>query len=162
MGIPEEDLNPHRHAYGDYTHYSSNMKYRFEWTPFTPAIEAWENAEYYLRTALQNLADAQKLPGFALNGLAGEHEKMMSTLKVLADDAQACHVEAGKVVKVLEVANTDYANANEASLQDYQNLTALIDNARRGRAAVRTGENNTEQLAEDKRDKEIFPFDGKR
>src|SRR5690242_16927842 len=107
MGIPDEDVNPYRHPYGDYTHYSKNLAYRFEWTPFTPAIVAWRNAESYLKTALDNLAEAQKLPGFALNGLAEEHLQMMSTLKVLAEDLQASHTEAGKVVQVLEVANTD-------------------------------------------------------
>jgi hypothetical protein len=162
MGIPEEDLNPYRHAYGDYTHYSPNLQYRFEWTPFTPAIRAWQNAEQYLKTALDNLADARKLPGFALNGLADEHAQMMQTLGVLAEDAGACHVEAGKVVKVLEVANTDYANASEASLAEYQALVAVIDQARAGRGLVRTGEDRTEARGEQQRDHDIFPFDGKK
>jgi hypothetical protein len=162
MGIPEEDLNPYRHAYGDYTHYSGNLKYRFEWTPFTPAIQAWQNAEYYLKSALENLAEAQKLPGFALNGLADEHVQMMGTLKVLAEDAQACHVEAGKVVKVLEVANTDYANANEASLQEYLALTGKIDGVRSGQGTRHKTADDTEAGAEQKRDHEVFPFDGKK
>jgi hypothetical protein len=87
---------------------------------------------------------------------------MMGTLKVLAEDAQACHVEAGKVVKVLEVANTDYANANEASLQEYRSLTGMIDLVRTGQAGVHGYEDITEKSAEDQRDKDIFPFDGKK
>jgi hypothetical protein len=162
MGIPEEDLNPHRHAYGDYTHYNQGFTYRFEWTPFTPAIQAWQNAEYYLKAALDNLADAQKLPGFALNGLADEHVQMMAVLKVLAEDTQACHVEAGKVVKVLEVANTDYANSNEASLAEYQKLMGVIDGVRTTQGGTRRGQDTTEAGAEAQRDKDIFPFDGKK
>jgi hypothetical protein len=162
MGIPYEDLVPYRHAYGNYTHPSPNLRYRFEWTPFTPAIVAWQNAEHHLKAALANLADAQKLPGFALNGLADEHVRMMQTLKVLAEDAQACHAEAGKVVKVLEVANTDYANANEASLADYQALVKVIDGTRGTQGSRHRGEDQTEQGQEQQRDKDIFPFSGKK
>jgi hypothetical protein len=162
MGIPEEDLNPYRHAYGDYTHYNGNLTYRFEWTPFTPAIRAWQNAENYLKAALGDLADAQKLTGFALNGLADEHVQMMATLKVLAEDTQACHTEAGKVVKVLEVANTDYANSNEASLEEYKKLMAAIDGTRTTQGTTRRTQDTTEQGQEAQRDKDIFPFDGTR
>lgn len=162
MGLPEEDVNPYRHAYGDYTHYNPSLTYRFEWTPFTPAIQAWQNAEYYLKAALEDLADAQKLPGFALNGLADEHVQMMATLKVLAEDTQACHTEAGKVVKVLEVANTDYAHSNEASLAEYQKLIGVIDGVRSSQGSTRRSQDATEQSAESQRDKDIFPFDGTR
>lgn len=162
MGIPEEDLNPYRHAYGDYTHLSPNLKYRFEWTPFTPAIKAWENAEYHLKQALADLAEAQKLPGFALNGLADEHVQMMGTLKVLAEDAQACQVEAGKVTQALQVANTDYANANEASLQDYRSLMAAVDGVRANQTGRHRGGDDTERRTEEQRDREVFPFDGKK
>jgi hypothetical protein len=162
MGIPDDDLNPYRHAYGDYTHYNRNMTYRFEWTPFTPAIRAWQNAESYLKTALQDLADAQKLPGFALNGLADEHLQMMATLKVLADDTQACYTEAGKVVTVLEVANTDYANSNEASLAEYQKLIGVINGVRSTQGTTHHNADTTEAGQEAQRDKDIFPFDGKK
>ena len=59
------------------------------------------------------------------------------------------------------MANTDYANANEASLQEYQALTAAIDLARDGRRLVRTGEDLTEAGQEAQRDKDVFPFAGK-
>ena len=80
MGIPDEDLNPHRHAYGDYTHPSRDLRYRFEWTPFTPAIRAWQNAGRHLDSAVRNLAEARRLPGLALNGLADDHVQMMAAL----------------------------------------------------------------------------------
>jgi hypothetical protein len=162
MGLPDEDRIPYRHAYGDFTHYSPNGQYRFEWTPFTPAIEAWQRAEHSLRTALDRLADAQRLPGFALNGLAEEHAQMMATLKVLAEDAQACHTEAGKVVQVLEVANTDYADASEASLQEYRALMGIVDTAVGGRSRVRQFQDDRERSDEEQKDKDVFPFDGTR
>jgi hypothetical protein len=159
MGLPEDDRNPHRHAYGDYTHDSANGRYRFEWTPFRPAIEAWENAERYLKAAIDNLVDAQQLPGFALNGLSDEHAHMMGALKVLVEDAQACHGEAIKVVKVLDVANTDYANANEASLEQYQQLMGMVDLVRTGQTMVNADREATEIAADQKSDKDIGPFD---
>jgi hypothetical protein len=149
------------HPYGDFTHTTSGG-YKFEWTPFTPAIVAWQNAERYLKSAIGHLAEAQKLPGFALNGLADEHAQMIQTLKVLAEDAQTCQTEAAKVVKVLEAANTDYANANEASKAEYESLMATIDLSRMGRGEANAWDDLREMQAEEKRDQEIFPFDGKK
>jgi len=162
VGIPDEDRIPYRHSYGNFTHYSGNGQYRFEWTPITPAIDAWRRAEASLKRALDRLADAQKLPGFALNGLSEEHAQMIATLKVLAQDTQVCHAEAGKVVQVLEVANTDYANAHEASLEEYKALTHLIDVGKGGRQRVRDFQDDRERGEDAQRDKDVFPFDGER
>jgi hypothetical protein len=136
MGLPEDDFNPYRHRYGDYTHLSRNGQYRFEWTPFTPAITAWQNAAYYLQQALADLADAQKSQGFALNGLAQQHEKMVASIKQFAKELELSHTEAGKVVKVLENAHKDYSAANEASLEQYQSLMRLIDGVTTGQTTA--------------------------
>jgi hypothetical protein len=127
MVLPEEDRNPYRHAYGDYTHRSANGAYTFEWTPFTPAVKAWENARACLEQAVKDLAEARRLPGFGLNGLTDEHAELIGVLTVLIEDTEACHKEASTLVEVLRTANTEYARANEASREQYQALTKVID-----------------------------------
>jgi hypothetical protein len=159
MGIPEDDLIPYRHAYGNYTHTSANGKYKFEWTPFTPAIEAWRKARYHFMGALDHLVEAQKLPGFALNGLADHHLKMMEDLKVITEDTAASRDEAAKIAAVLEVANRDYALANEASLEQYQSLMGMIDNVNAGQTGVQNVQDSFEHDADAQQDQTIHPFD---
>jgi hypothetical protein len=160
--IPEEDRIPYRHEYGNYTHRSADGRYRFEWTPFRPAIEAWENAERHLQKALQDMAEARKLPGFGLNGLGDEHQHMMGALKVLADHLQDSHGAVKRLVQAMEVANNDYAASNEASLELYKQVTGTVDLVREGQTYVRA-DTIAAEMAEDRRlDQEIFPFDGKK
>jgi hypothetical protein len=129
--LPEDDLNPYRNRYGDFTHLSRNGKYTFEWTPFLPAIEAWKNVRDHLQRALGDMAEAQGSEGFALNGLASRHAKMMGSLGEFTKEVQVSLEEAGGVIEVLEVAHRDYAAANEASLQQYQALMAITDGTTR-------------------------------
>jgi hypothetical protein len=160
MGIPDEDRVPYRHSYGNYTHLSGNLQYRFEWTPFTPAIVAWQRAESSLKSALDHLVEAQKLDGLGLNGLASEHERLIGSLKVLADDTHESHVEAGKVVDALQVANTDYAASAESSLAEYQALMKAIDGTTSRQRGDHTTWDNAERASESQRDKDIYPYEG--
>jgi hypothetical protein len=159
MGLSEDDANPYRHAYGDYTHDSPNGRYHFEWTPFRPAIESWGNAEHYLKKAIEDLAEARKLPGFGLNGLGDEHQHMMGALEVLMGDAQDTQVAVGRLVQAMQVANDDYARANEASLAQYQQLMGIVDLVRQGQTFTRADRDAVEIADERKLDQDIRPFD---
>jgi hypothetical protein len=127
MAIPDEDRNPHHHRYGDYNRLSGNGRYQFEWTPFTPAIIAWRNADYYLRSARDKLAEASTISGFAIAGLEADHARFVESMKVLAADVDESSREAVKVADALEAANASYSNAADASLVEYQRLCAVID-----------------------------------
>ena len=128
MGEPANVPNiPFRDAYGEYNQVSADGKYYFEWTPFTPAIRAWERAERHLRNAHDRLVEARKLEGFAIPGLEHDGEHFKGQLKMLIDDVAESTREARHVVQVLGVANSDYARANDASYEEYQSLRDVID-----------------------------------
>jgi hypothetical protein len=128
MGEPANVANiPFPDAYGDYNRVSADGKYYFEWTPFTPAIRAWERAQRHLRNARDRLVDARKIKGFAIPGLEHDCEYFKGQLKVLIDDVDEAVREAATVVQVLDVANTDYAVAHDASYDEYQRLRDVID-----------------------------------
>jgi hypothetical protein len=145
--IPEEDLYPH-HRYGNYTHTSAGG-YAFEWTPFRPAIVAWENAERYLRSAVKNLRTARELTGFALNGLDDEYARMITCLEEYATQAETTRSEAAKVVGVLEIADKEYAAANEDSAEQYLALMKRIDEVTAGQGVVRGIEDEQERLLDE-------------
>lgn len=128
MGEPADlpDV-PFRDAYGDYNQVSADGRYYFEWTPFTPAIRAWDRAERHLRNARDRLVEARKIEGFAIPGLEHDCEHFKGQMKVLIDDVNEATREARTVVRVLDVANTDYARANDASREQYQSLRDVID-----------------------------------
>ena len=128
MGEPANLPNiPFRDAYGDYNLESADGKYYFEWTPFTPAIRAWERAHRHLQNARDRLVDARKIEGFAIPGLEHDCEQFKGQMKLLIDDVDEATREARKVVQVLDVANTDYATAHDASYEEYQRLRDVID-----------------------------------
>ena len=129
MGEPVVPPNvPFSDGYGDYNQVSADGKYWFEWTPFTPAIRAWERAERHLRNARDRLVEARKIKGFAIPGLEHDCEHFRdNALKVLIDDVDEATREAATVVHVLDVANTDYARAHDASYDEYQSLRDVID-----------------------------------
>jgi hypothetical protein len=156
--IPHEDLYP-RHQYGDYTHTSPGGGYRFEWTPYTPAIVAWQKAEFRIRSVLANLRAARQLPGFALNGLQGEHQRMMTALDKFIEDGETSRREALNVIRVLEEAHRDYAAANEASYEEYQRVMALIDGVIGDQTDRRWRQEYHEGQSEGRRDRDIFPYD---
>jgi hypothetical protein len=155
--LPEEDQYPH-HRYGNFTHRSPSGSYAFEWTPFRPAIVAWRSAEGYLQSALRNLTTAQELTGFALNGLHDEYGRMMACLREYAKQVETAQGEAGKVVRVLEIADRDYAQANEASAEEYHSLMRRIDEVTTGQAVTRKIEDDTEQALE--ANPGSLPFEG--
>jgi hypothetical protein len=128
MGIPDDERLPpdHRSAYGDFSHISGDGKYWFEWTPFTPAIVAWQNAERLLRSAAGHLREATQLQGFAIAGMDEEYHRMIESLKVFADDTNDTAKEAGNVAKALDNANASYAAANDASAVEYAKVVAAI------------------------------------
>jgi hypothetical protein len=160
--LPDEDANPIRHPYGDYTHWSPDGRYKFEWTPYTPAIKAWENAERRLRNALGHLHDARQLPGFALNGLQGEHDRMLGALKEISEDTEVSVRESGAVLEVLRAAHRDYAAANEVSLEEYRRLMGMVDLVGTGQLEADWKRSQDEAASEADRDRTIFPFDGKK
>jgi hypothetical protein len=128
MGEPANLPNiPFSDAYGDYNRESADGKYWFEWTPFTPAIRAWERAHRHLRNARDRLVDARKIKGFAIPGLEHDCEQFKGAMERLIDDVDESTREAGHVIQVLETANTDYANAHDASYDEYQRLRDVID-----------------------------------
>jgi hypothetical protein len=118
---------PFRDGYGDYNLETADGKYYFEWTPFTPAIKAWERAHRHLRNARDRLVDARKIKGFAIPGLEHDCEQFKGAMERLIDDVDESTREAANVVHVLNVANTDYANAHDASKKEYQRLRDVID-----------------------------------
>jgi hypothetical protein len=129
MAKPVDDRSPPvNDAYGDYNVRSSDGNYYFEWTPFTPAIRAWESAQRYLRSARDRLVDAGKIEGFAIPGLDADYREFAEKLEVITRDVDAATREARTVVQVLDAANTDYANANDASYEEYERLRDVIDN----------------------------------
>ncbi len=128
MGEPANIPNvPFRDAYGDYNLESADGKYYFEWTPFTPAIRAWERAQRHLRNARDWLVEARKIEGFAIPGLEQDCEQFRGQLMALIDEVDVERREAGTMVEVLNTANTDYATAHDASYDEYQRLRDVID-----------------------------------
>jgi hypothetical protein len=123
--IPDEDLYPYRHPYGDYT--GQRPGYEFEWSPITPAIIAWQKAERELRAAIGDLNMAGQSKGFGLNGLAGLHALMMKSFEEFIEQLDYGVEAAGETVKVLEVAHRDYTASNDASLDEYLALTRMLD-----------------------------------
>jgi hypothetical protein len=128
MGEPANVPNiPFRDAYGDYNLESADGKYYFEWTPFTPAIRAWERAQRHLRNARDLLIEARKIKGFAIPGLEHDCEHFKGQLTGLIDEVDGSRREADTVVQVLNTANTDYATAHDASYDEYRHLRDVID-----------------------------------
>ncbi len=117
----------HDHPYGDFDGRSADGKYRFEWTPFTPAIVAWRRAADNLRSARDYLADAGKLEGFAISGLETQHQRFAEGLKQIVTDLSAEVTDAELIVKGLDTANTNYAAADDASYDSYRELMAEVD-----------------------------------
>jgi hypothetical protein len=127
--MPEDaSAPPVTDHYGDYNRRSADGNYYFEWTPFTPAIRAWESAHRHLRNARDRLVDARKISGFAIPGLEHDCEQFKGQLKELTEDVDEATREARTVVQVLDAANTDYANARDSSYDEYQRLSNVIDN----------------------------------
>jgi hypothetical protein len=118
---------PFRDAYGDYNLETADGKYYFEWTPFTPAIKAWERAHRHLQNARDRLVDARKIKGFAIPGLEQDYEDFKAQLTGLIDKVDEAWWEARMVLVVLNVANTDYATVHDASHDEYQRLRDVID-----------------------------------
>jgi hypothetical protein len=153
--LPDGEHNP----YGDFTHTSANGKYKFEWTPFTPAIVEWRNAEGHLRRAAAHLAEARRLPSFAINGLGAAHDDMIRSLEIFQQDTEASYREADLVRRILEAANIDYARSNEASYEQYQQLMQALDAEHEQRRSNRAIADNNELITEARRDREVFPLD---
>jgi hypothetical protein len=149
--IPDEDLFPYRHPYGDYT--GQRPGYEFEWSPITPAIIAWQKAERALQAAVGDLAEARKSQGFGLNGLAGQHALMLQSLQEFIEELTLTVQAARETVKVLEVAHRDYTAANDASLEEYLALTRLLDGVRTEYSRTQMGADDAER-ARDAKDEE--------
>jgi hypothetical protein len=140
MAKPVDDRSPApSHPYGDYNRLSADGSYYFEWTSFTPAIRAWEKAARHLRNARDKVGEARKVTGFAIPGLEHECEHFKGRLKVHADDLDDAAREAQRVVQILEVANTDYANARDESLADYEAMMRVVDSALAAQGRPRVG-----------------------
>jgi hypothetical protein len=112
-----------RNPYGQFT---GDGNYWFEWTPFTPAINAWRKAGWYLWRAHAHLDNANKISGFAIPGLETDYAEFNEELKIVTDDLNSRVVESKKVVEALEVASRDYAKANVASYGEYMRLQKII------------------------------------
>jgi len=133
------------HPYGDYDRPSAGSarlpvygrqnpfwplpgQYYFEWTPFTPAINAWRKAGWYLWNARRQMDAAAKINGFAIPGLETDYKDFLASFNVLIDDLREREHESTKVVEALVVANTEYAKAHYASRKEYDDLKLVIDN----------------------------------
>lgn len=110
------------HLYGDRGHASRNGEYWFTWTPFTPAVIAWQSAERYLNEARDQLIQARKLRSFAIPGLDVEFAEFSAVLEVLIEDVDARAREANRVHRALDVANANYARVNRFSHDEFENL----------------------------------------
>jgi hypothetical protein len=126
-------------VYGNYSHQSRDGTYWFEWTPFTPAVRAWQSAERYLRTARDALVEAQQIYGFAIPGLEAEYREFKEVLKILTRHVDERAREAWRVTEALDAANTSYAKVNEASPKEYKKLVGVIDNALAARGRPPSG-----------------------
>jgi hypothetical protein len=158
MGFPDEE----KYKYGDYTHTSRDGRFKFEWTPFTPAVVAWGNAAGHLRRAHWHLTEAKKLNSFALNGLGGEHDRYRESLEEYIAHTLESAEEADRVEQLLEVANKEYAATAEASAEEYSNIRKTIDLVTTGQSGVRNVEDTTEAATEKQKDVDAgFPFDGR-
>jgi hypothetical protein len=130
MPIPEEDRRTDPHPYGDYRRVSADGRYWFEWTPFTPAITAWRNAERQLRAARGHLAEAGRLTGFAIVGLDEPFAQYAAAVEVFTEHVEDAVNEAAEVViPVLEVANITYGRTADASREQYEHARAVVDGA---------------------------------
>ena len=118
-----------QHPYGDFTGSSAHGlgSYQFEWTPFTPAIVAWRNAERFLRSARDRLTDASTIDGFAIPGLEGDHARFVEVMKVFATDVDETATVAARIADELDRANTEYAASYAASRAEYDQLRAAVD-----------------------------------
>jgi hypothetical protein len=103
-------------------------QYWFEWTPFTPAINAWRRAGWYLWQARKHMAAAATIKGFAIPGLETDHADFKASFKILIEDLDKRIRESTRVVEALEIANTQYAQAHDASRKEYEDLKLVIDN----------------------------------
>jgi hypothetical protein len=113
------------HPYGDFTHQQGG--YWFEWTPFTPAVIAWRNAQRYLNRAQQRLLDARKLEGFVIRELEPDYDAYMEKVELLAQDVGKAAREAEHIAEALDVANVSYANVHDASRAEYEKVKRAID-----------------------------------
>jgi hypothetical protein len=117
----------HDHPYGDFDARSHDGRYRFEWTPFTPAVVAWRRAAGFMRTAHEHLADASTLEGFGIRGMEAEHNRYAEGIEVLLEDLGVEVVDAELIVSGLDTANRNYAAANEASHDAYRQVMGTVD-----------------------------------
>jgi hypothetical protein len=129
MAVPNDpDLLKHtRHLYGNFTRKEGG--YWFEWTPFTPAVLAWQSAERYLRTAVAELHNAREIYGFAIPGLETEFDQYKQAVKVLAEYVEDRRREARTVTRALDLANTTYAKAHDASAAEYRRVMGIVNTA---------------------------------
>jgi hypothetical protein len=104
-------------------------QYWFEWTPFTPAINAWRRAGWYLWRARAHLAAADRITGFAIPDLETDYDEFKAAFKILIEDLDERVRESTDVVEALEVANTSYAQAHDASRAEYERVKWVIDQA---------------------------------
>jgi hypothetical protein len=124
-GLPRHTVRNPPHPYGDFTREQGG--YWFEWTPFTPAVIAWRNAQRYLNRAQQRLLDARDLKGFVIRELKPDYHAYMEKVEVLAQDVGKAAREAEHIAKALEVANVSYANVHDASRAEYEKVKRAID-----------------------------------
>jgi len=111
--------------YGEFTHQRGG--YWFEWTPFTPAVVAWRNAERFLNQARQRLLDARDVKGFVIRELKPDYAEYIKETEALAEDVGKAVREAGLIAKALEVANVSYANAHDASRAEFDAVKRVIE-----------------------------------
>ena len=117
---------PFRDAYGDYNLETADGKYYFEWTPFTPAIRAWD---------APNGTCSTHVTGWPTRARSkASRSRSRARLRAIQRPDEAAHRRRGRgdpggreVVQVLETANTDYATAHDASYEEYQRLRDVID-----------------------------------
>jgi hypothetical protein len=118
------------HVYGNF--HQKRGGYWFEWTPFTPAVVAWQGAERYLQHALDELNKAQgdqDIFGFAIPGLEYVFAKYKKAVKDLAELVENRRREAGGVARALDAANTSYAKAHNASATEYHRIMDIVNAA---------------------------------
>ena len=118
QGTAASGLKYVHHLYGDRSSTSRNGEYHFEWTPFTPAVLAWQSAERYLTQARNHLSEVSDLKSFAIPGLDVEFREFKAVLEVLIGDVEARAGEAKRVHQALDAANAEYAKANEFSHEE--------------------------------------------
>ena len=122
-----ERLKYLRHLYGNFTRREG--EYWFEWTPFTPAVLAWQSAERYLQRALDDLHNAQQIYGFALPGLETEFDQFKKAVQALTRHVEDRRRAARSVTSALDAANTSYARVHDATAAEYQRVMGIVNAA---------------------------------